>query len=593
MLARLVFGGGGDERRYLGGMKPEKYFEEVVWSEHLEMFQILGLSKERAMELFEAFIEIDEDNGGEISIEEFHTWLGLRVTKFSERVFGVLDLDASGFLDFREYVVGVWNFCTYDAGLLTKLAFSIFDVEKTGSLEMAECDALLRMVYNVRKADPALLKKMDVNGDGTVTLEELEQMVEVHNYILQPAFDIQRALRQHVCGVRYWEAETQRRRIYFSGYDASAQSSWESIQQILEIKHKERVAEEQRQHEIEEAERRAQLEASKQRELRLREELAARRRRRAAERRARSETTEARAVKATKAAMDAAEAAMDEECIAEDLDVRIAQRDAFWKAFDEWVGACRVARAVERERRMKLAAGADAETKLSDHVNTEHGKAAFDSEVALNYAYDLHDRLITAKRCNALATKLAKALVVDHFGDGSFEPTGVAKFAMRLTSKTSLAAAREQARIALLEDMRATEEKRVLAELNAFDREQEDLLERTRIDRIGRRGGPDSKWERLWSGAHGAPYWHNWQTNTSLWEQPHVCHSCDAAIEVDDWRCFHCNTDRSAHNQALYWEFHGGKPSEAPDDGLAIDDEDDGPEATRRDVGGVAPKANG
>lgn len=65
-----------------------------------------------------------------MSVEEFHQYLGVPQTKFSERVFGILDLDGSGALDFLEFAVGVWNYCTYDTRLITKLAFDIFDIDR-------------------------------------------------------------------------------------------------------------------------------------------------------------------------------------------------------------------------------------------------------------------------------------------------------------------------------------------------------------------------------------------------------------------------------------------------------------------------------
>ena len=130
-------------------------------------------------------------------MEEFHSYLGMPVTKFSERVFGILDADGSGSLSFEEFSVGVWNYCTYDVRLVTKLAFDIFgapprrpaphlyrpnaatatvaataattthhhdhpsqlramthhsqratslDVDHLGKLDIPECDALIRMV---------------------------------------------------------------------------------------------------------------------------------------------------------------------------------------------------------------------------------------------------------------------------------------------------------------------------------------------------------------------------------------------------------------------------------------------------------------
>lgn len=39
-------------RRYMRGMRPEKYFEVVVKAEHGELFTILGFSEEEAFEIF-------------------------------------------------------------------------------------------------------------------------------------------------------------------------------------------------------------------------------------------------------------------------------------------------------------------------------------------------------------------------------------------------------------------------------------------------------------------------------------------------------------------------------------------------------------
>lgn len=72
----------------------------------------------------------------QVSVDEFHGHLDCRPTKFSERVFAILDQDMSGLLDFREFVVGVWNYCTYDTVLLTK-------VLGTANAPFIECPSLL------------------------------------------------------------------------------------------------------------------------------------------------------------------------------------------------------------------------------------------------------------------------------------------------------------------------------------------------------------------------------------------------------------------------------------------------------------------
>lgn len=49
---------------------------------------------------------------GTIHIVELLTFFDLERTKFTERVFGIFDEDGSGCIDFREFVVSLWNYCT-------------------------------------------------------------------------------------------------------------------------------------------------------------------------------------------------------------------------------------------------------------------------------------------------------------------------------------------------------------------------------------------------------------------------------------------------------------------------------------------------
>jgi len=261
-------------RRYLGGMRPDKYYDSVIWRDLGETLQILGFTYDSGFDVFSAFIDIDDDNSGEVGVSEFHKWLGFPATKFSERVFGILDMDGSGQLDFREFMIGVWNWNTYDATGITKLAFNTMDVDQKGAIDLHEADAMLRMVYASRKADPLLLKQIDINGDGEVSMEELQQTVEEDNSVLAPAFQLQRMLRQRILGVRYWEQETLRRQTYFAGYDSGTTTSWDAIRDILAIKHRERLEEEERQRRLKEMEEEQRRQEKLQKELKFKEEMA-------------------------------------------------------------------------------------------------------------------------------------------------------------------------------------------------------------------------------------------------------------------------------------------------------------------------------
>ena len=96
--------------------------------------------------------------------------------------------------------------------------------------------------------------------------------------MLAPAFQLQRMLRQRILGVRYWEQETLRRQTYFAGYDSGTTTSWDAIRDILAIKHRERLEEEERQRRLKEMEEEQRRQEKLQKELKFKEEMAPRQR---------------------------------------------------------------------------------------------------------------------------------------------------------------------------------------------------------------------------------------------------------------------------------------------------------------------------
>jgi hypothetical protein len=75
-------------------------------------YEALGLNEKNINELYEIFKSIDIDDSGLIDILEMMARLQLEITPFSKRVFKIFDADSSGQLDFWEFVISTWNYCT-------------------------------------------------------------------------------------------------------------------------------------------------------------------------------------------------------------------------------------------------------------------------------------------------------------------------------------------------------------------------------------------------------------------------------------------------------------------------------------------------
>ena len=91
---------------------PYKYFADA--NAHRKVFQHLQLNEEEVGKIYKRFKAIDVDNSWTIGIAEFFIHLHLEKTFFNKRVFSILDADGSGDLNFVEFLIGLWNYCSLD-----------------------------------------------------------------------------------------------------------------------------------------------------------------------------------------------------------------------------------------------------------------------------------------------------------------------------------------------------------------------------------------------------------------------------------------------------------------------------------------------
>ena len=88
-------------------------------------------------------MDIDKDENDFIDRDEFYYWLILPRTEFTDRVFTILDTSRTGEINFKEFVMCVYNYCSFDYRSLTKFAFSLLDIEENKILEKSDIRRLV------------------------------------------------------------------------------------------------------------------------------------------------------------------------------------------------------------------------------------------------------------------------------------------------------------------------------------------------------------------------------------------------------------------------------------------------------------------
>jgi Ca2+-binding EF-hand superfamily protein len=84
----------------------------------------LALTEKAVEKFWKIYRKIDLDGSGSIEIKEMLVHFDIDRTKFTKRVFGIFDEDNSGYIDLREFILSLWNYCTLGKatlGIIAKL----------------------------------------------------------------------------------------------------------------------------------------------------------------------------------------------------------------------------------------------------------------------------------------------------------------------------------------------------------------------------------------------------------------------------------------------------------------------------------------
>jgi Ca2+-binding EF-hand superfamily protein len=106
--------------------------------EHGSKFRALGLSVEQLKALHQCFTSMDLESYGTLQLHDLLMRCDLERTAFTERVFRALDGGKGGEIEFKEFVVSLWNYATLDKNAICAFAYDLYDNDSSGSIDIAE-----------------------------------------------------------------------------------------------------------------------------------------------------------------------------------------------------------------------------------------------------------------------------------------------------------------------------------------------------------------------------------------------------------------------------------------------------------------------
>ncbi|XP_007894003.1 guanylyl cyclase-activating protein 1 [Callorhinchus milii] len=129
---------------------------------------------------------------GQLCLHEFKAILGLQgmneeATSYVNQLFITFDMNKDGFIDFLEYVAAISLVLRGKLDQKLKWYFKLYDADGNGRIDKEELLSIIKAVRAINRANydispedftEMLFRRIDINGDGELTLEEFMNGVE-------------------------------------------------------------------------------------------------------------------------------------------------------------------------------------------------------------------------------------------------------------------------------------------------------------------------------------------------------------------------------------------------------------------------------
>lgn len=109
-------------------------------------FASLGYNRKTIEKFWRLFCQINHSTGA-IQFDHFLVHFGLDWTPWTERCFTHFDTTGGGDVDFLEFMISVWNVCTFKIDSLSNFTFDMYDLDLDGELSIPEIERMVKELF--------------------------------------------------------------------------------------------------------------------------------------------------------------------------------------------------------------------------------------------------------------------------------------------------------------------------------------------------------------------------------------------------------------------------------------------------------------
>ena len=171
-------------------------------------FASLGWKRRTIQKFWRLFCQVNVSRDGSIKLNEFLAFFNLDWTPWTERCFAYFDTTGGGDIDFLEFMISMWNVCTFKIDTLSNFAFDMYDLDLDGELSIPEIEQMVDELYGENGGQKCLsqITQYAEERGGALSLHSFIAFTATHQSLLFPMFLIQQKLQRKVFGRKFWQS---------------------------------------------------------------------------------------------------------------------------------------------------------------------------------------------------------------------------------------------------------------------------------------------------------------------------------------------------------------------------------------------------
>lgn len=117
-------------------------------------FLAMGITQSKLTIFHQHFKTIDKSNRDVITVPQMVEYFGFGNNEFIRKAFGVLAVSRGKLketLDFRDYVITLWNYCSLSVDDFGLFVFGVYDFDGNKELDHEEAVELMKDLYGSEK----------------------------------------------------------------------------------------------------------------------------------------------------------------------------------------------------------------------------------------------------------------------------------------------------------------------------------------------------------------------------------------------------------------------------------------------------------